>query len=220
MKWSPKNVCRKFEVIPFKNVVLEHFKGKNGYFSWHLHCRYYHAVPHIYLFLLRFIWNKLCYKAIFRVLSEKLTHTHFRLRMRLWYVTGPNHVDSWAAYTFILVISRKKCIKWKCETCCVRPELWCHRWPRVQFFLSSSYRFCPRLSIAVWFFRHVYWNMAVYESLKFLSYVHFQDIDLKLSLNTFSFIYFIALLSINYLKVKTWKNSKKSVLDPNLNHTW
>ena len=108
-----------------------------------------------------FLCNKRCSKVVFRVLDEKLTHKHVLrhqvtkignlvswpqmtltsekvtsvgLRTMLRFVTDPNHVDSYAAYAFILGILRKIGIKWICQKFCVWPDLWRHRWPRGQFF--------------------------------------------------------------------------------------
>ena len=44
---------------------------------------------------------------------------HLGLRTMLRYVTDPNHVDSSAAYVFILGMLQRKGIKWKCQTFCV-----------------------------------------------------------------------------------------------------
>ena len=59
---------------------------------------------------------------------------HLVLRTMLRYVTDPNHVDSSADYAFIPGILPRKGIKWKCQTFCVWPDLWRHRWPRGQIF--------------------------------------------------------------------------------------
>ena len=95
---------------------------------------------HLHVFILfRFICNKRCSKVIFRVLDDKSTHKtcittpndrnrqfdlvtsddldlrkgHLGLRTMLRYVTDPNHVDSSAAYAFILGILRRNGNKWK-----------------------------------------------------------------------------------------------------------
>ena len=95
---------------------------------------------HFHIFILfRFLCNKRCSKVIFRVLDEKPTHKHvlrrqmteignltswpqmtltsekghLGLKTMLSYVTDPNHVDSSAAYAFILGILRRKGNKWK-----------------------------------------------------------------------------------------------------------
>ena len=134
---------------------------------------------HFHIFILfRFLCNKRCSKFIFRVLDEKPTHKHvlrrqmteignfdlvtsddldlrkghLGLRTMLRYVTDPNHVDSSAAYAFIPGILLRKGIKWKCQTFCVWPDLWRHRWPRGQIFKPLSERSRPGLSIAVWIF--------------------------------------------------------------------
>ena len=115
---------------------------------------------HFHIFILfRFLCNKRCSRVIFCVLDEKPTHKHVLRRqmteignLTSWpqmtltsekftsgspqtmfrYVTYPNHVDSSAAYAFTSGILRRKGITWKCQTFCVWPDLWRHRWPRGQ----------------------------------------------------------------------------------------
>ena len=46
--------------------------------------------------------------------DDLLREGDLRLRTMLRYVTDPNHVDSQAAFAFILGILRRKGIKWNC----------------------------------------------------------------------------------------------------------
>ena len=86
-----------------------------------------------------------------------LREGHLRLRTMLRYVTDPNHVDSLVAYAYILGILRRKGIKWKCQTFCVWPDLWRHRWPRSQIFQLHLKDLVQDSPLPVDFFRHVYW---------------------------------------------------------------
>ena len=81
------------------------------------------------------------------VTSDDLREGHLRLRTMLRYVTDPNHVDSQAAFAFILGILRRKGIKWKCH--CFVFDLTCDITgdPGANF-LTLSERTRPGLSIA------------------------------------------------------------------------
>ena len=70
----------------------------------------------------------------------------------LRHVTDANHVNSQAAYAFILGVLRRKGIKWKRQTCCVWPDLWQSQVTLGSNFSTSSERFRPGLSIACWIF--------------------------------------------------------------------
>ena len=115
---------------------------------------------HFHIFILfQFLCNKRCSKVIFRFLDEKPTHEHvgittpndrnqqfdlatsddldlrkghLGLRTMLRYVTDPNHVDSSAAYAFILGILRRKGNKWKMS------NILCMTWPVTSGLTSKS----------------------------------------------------------------------------------
>ena len=110
--------------------------------------------------LLRFLCNKRCSKVIIRVLDENPTHKHMLRRQ----MTEIGNLTSWPQMTLtsewvtsglgrcldmsqtrIMSIHRLlmrlfsefcggKAINGKCQTFCVWPDLWRHRWPRGQIF--------------------------------------------------------------------------------------
>ena len=82
---------------------------------------------------------------------------HLGLRTMLRYVTDPNHVDSSAAYAFIPGILPRKGIKWKCQTFCVWPDLWRHRWPRGQIFKLYLKDLVQVFPLPFEFFPYVCW---------------------------------------------------------------
>ena len=85
-----KNVCTKFQVIPFINAVfIALWMWKNGYFSGR-------NTMHFHIFILfRFLCNKRCSKVIFRVRIEKPTRKHVLRRQ----MTEIGNLTSWPQMT-------------------------------------------------------------------------------------------------------------------------
>ena len=82
---------------------------------------------------------------------------HLGLRTMLRYVTDPNHVDSSATDAFITGILPRKGINWKCQTFCVWPDLWRHRWPRGQIFKLYLKDLVQAFPLPFEFFPYVCW---------------------------------------------------------------
>ena len=139
---SLKNVCIKFQVIPFISVVFIAFgMWKMSTFPGHFGGDTMQF--HIFILFL-FIYNKWCSEVLFRVLDEKPTQKQVLRRQmdEIGNLTSWPHMtltsekvtsgkgrclnmsQTWimpihrllSAYAFILGILRRKGIKWKCQT--------------------------------------------------------------------------------------------------------
>ena len=137
---------------------------------------------HIFILFL-FLCNKRCSKAIFRVLDETPNYKHV-LRRQL---TEIGNLTSWPQMTLtsekvtsglgrcldmsqtrIMSIHRLlirlfsefcegKAINGKCQTFCVWPDMWRHRWPQGQIFKLYPKDLVQACPLPVEFFRHVFW---------------------------------------------------------------
>ena len=136
---------------------LQHFECE----KWLLFRAFGRNTMYFQIFIiLRFLCNKRCSKVIFRVLDEKPTHKHVLRRQ----MTEIGNLTSWPQMTLtsekvtsgwgwcsdvsqtrIMSIHRLlvrlfsefcegNAINGKCQTFCVWPDLWRHRWPRDQIF--------------------------------------------------------------------------------------
>ena len=137
---------------------------------------------HIFILFL-ILCNKRCSKVIFRVPDEKLTHKHVLRRQ----MTEIGNLTSWPQMTLtsekvnsglgrcldmsqtrIMSIHRLlmrlfsefcgvKAINGKCQTFCVWPDLWRHRWHRGQIFKLYLKDLVQASPLSVEFFHHVFW---------------------------------------------------------------
>ena len=89
---SLKNVCSKFQVIPYRNVIFIAF----WMWKWLLFRAIGRNIMQFHIFILfRFICNKRCSNVVFRVLDDKPTHAHVLRRQ----MTEIGNLTSWPRVT-------------------------------------------------------------------------------------------------------------------------